>query len=157
MDEIVPGVFLGDLMDAKNAPSDMLRICVLEYDFERAASNTMHVPILNMGLTLSTGNVHASAGQLHFIARIIHYRLEQGKTVLVHCGAGIERSPLAVAFYLHRYHKMSMDEAYSLIASKRPMIQRRDDVWFPFAAKARKPATSGAPPSSSKSRRNTFG
>jgi len=135
MEEIIPGVFLGDLMDAQNAPEDMLRICVLEYDFERTAPHTMHVPIINMGLTLSSGKVHATPGQLHFIARIIHYQLEQGKQVLVHCGAGIERSPLAVAFYLHRYHHMSMDEAYALIASKRPMIQRRDDVWAPFAEK----------------------
>jgi protein-tyrosine phosphatase len=46
--------------------------------------------------------------------------------VLVHCGAGIERSPLAVAWYLVKTGQSdNLDAAYKFLSSKRPQIQDR--------------------------------
>ncbi len=42
--------------------------------------------------------------------------------VVVHCAMGMERAPLAVVGYLIKYQKMTIDEAYDLIVSKRPIV-----------------------------------
>jgi hypothetical protein len=44
-----------------------------------------------------------------------------GRKVVVHCHMGMERSVLAVAWWLHSYKNMSLDEAYELIRQKRPV------------------------------------
>jgi protein-tyrosine phosphatase len=49
--------------------------------------------------------------------------------VLFHCGAGIERSPLVVAYILVTRHGMTWEAAYSLLRSRRPQVQDRS-VWF---------------------------
>ena len=42
--------------------------------------------------------------------------------VLVHCAAGLSRSPSVAAAYLCRYAGMSLNEAVSLIRSRRPHV-----------------------------------
>ena len=46
--------------------------------------------------------------------------------ILVHCGAGQERSPLVVALHLYKLG-MELSDAYDLIQAKRPQILRRYD------------------------------
>jgi len=43
--------------------------------------------------------------------------------VLVFCGHGVRRSPLAAAWYLHRYEKLSLEEAYERIRAVRPKVE----------------------------------
>ncbi len=43
--------------------------------------------------------------------------------VLVFCGHGVRRSPLAAAWYLHRSEKISLDEAYERVRSVRPRVE----------------------------------
>lgn len=45
--------------------------------------------------------------------------------ILIHCIAGIERSPLIIAKFLHDYNGMNWDEAYDYIQKKRPEVQNR--------------------------------
>ena len=61
------------------------------------------------------------------MADTINDALQRGKRVLVHCAAGMERSPTAVIFYLMKYKKMKLDVAYSLVKSVHPeMYDRRN-------------------------------
>lgn len=46
--------------------------------------------------------------------------------VLLHCGAGQERSPLVCQYYLIRYLDMGADAAFNFIKAKRPEIMRCD-------------------------------
>jgi len=47
--------------------------------------------------------------------------------VVVHCAMGMERSPLTVVWYLHRYHDKTIDEAYDMVQNARPVaVDRRD-------------------------------
>ena len=47
--------------------------------------------------------------------------------VVVHCAMGMERSPLTVVWYLHRYHDKTIDEAYDMVQNARPVaIDRRE-------------------------------
>jgi len=48
-------------------------------------------------------------------------------SVLVFCGHGVRRSPLAGAWYLHRIRKLPLDQAYERIRSVRPKIEEARD------------------------------
>jgi protein-tyrosine phosphatase len=58
-------------------------------------------------------------------ASVIDNALTTGRRVLVHCGAGSERAPLTVAWFLNRRRAMSLDAAYDLLKRKRPIVQDR--------------------------------
>ena len=78
-----------------------------------------------------------SPAALKAVAAIIGHFRNKGWSVLVHCGAGIERSPLAVAWYLSEnvaaswYQSNGLDpiftleQAYKFIVLKRPQVQDR--------------------------------
>ena len=55
----------------------------------------------------------------------IAYRLlteyQQGRTILVHCAAGIQRSAAAVAFFLIAYLRLHATEAMTFIRERRPI------------------------------------
>jgi len=53
--------------------------------------------------------------------------LKQGRTIYVHCHAGMQRSPAVVAMFLIAVHKMSTDQAKAYIKQRRPI------VFFPSA------------------------
>jgi len=49
--------------------------------------------------------------------------------VVVHCAMGMERSPLTVVWYLHKYHDKTIDEAYDMVQRARPVaVDRREWV-----------------------------
>jgi hypothetical protein len=56
---------------------------------------------------------------LHELADWVHTQREQGRTVLVHCQEGRNRSALVVGLYLVRYRGLRGTEAIELIRQKR--------------------------------------
>jgi len=139
MDEIAKNLFLGDIEDARTAPSDMVRICVLENCYigrsgKESFKGAIHIPILVTVPVEDDPESHwyaASKAQLTFAARVIDYYLRDDRRVLVHCWAGEERSPLTVAWYLHLSQHISMDEAYAIVLGKHLGAFRRDGDWLP--------------------------
>ena len=64
---------------------------------------------------------------LDYIADNIERYIERDHSVLVHCVAGIHRSPLVVAWFLwRRCYFDTLDEAYDYIKSIRPEVERRE-------------------------------
>ena len=60
------------------------------------------------------------------IAELIDWVVSKAdQSVVVHCAMGIERSVLAVAWYLHKYQDMSLDEAYDAVGKVRPIAADR--------------------------------
>ncbi len=59
------------------------------------------------------------------IAALIERLVVTQYSVVVHCGAGVERSPLAVAWWLHRRRGLNLDQAYAQIQAARPEAQDR--------------------------------
>ncbi|GBB90551.1 hypothetical protein RclHR1_17540004 [Rhizophagus clarus] len=47
---------------------------------------------------------------------------EENNNILVHCQAGISRSPTVIIAYIMKTQKMSYDDAFNLVQSKRPAI-----------------------------------
>lgn len=52
----------------------------------------------------------------------IHHAIENNEKVLVHCVAGISRSPAIVIGFLMRYAKMTMNDAYEFVKRKRAIV-----------------------------------
>ena len=74
--------------------------------------------------------------QMNAFADLVDLKLntEEDTKVVVHCAMGMERAPLAVVGYLIKYQSMTIDEAYELIVSKRPIVCDRrywmeEGVW----------------------------
>ena len=117
VDEIIENLFVGGLADAHSG-FDGLIICVLEKMPADAPPNATCIPFLANGVS-----------SLDITAGVIDHALAEGHRVLVHCGAGSERAPLTVAWFLHRRRAMSLDAAYDLLKRKRPIVQDRS-AWL---------------------------
>ena len=127
--EIIPNLFVGNLVDSAGFKGKS--ICVLEQR-ETFAENATWIPILTY-LPASVEGVtipRADKKQLDTAADVIESLLASDSKVLVHCAAGIERSPLVVVWYLHTKAGKTIDNAYELVLSKRSIVQRRDN-WLP--------------------------
>lgn len=118
---ILDNLWLGDQNDANSF--DGVTICVHE-DKSIAAESTIHLPFLQYG----TGGPRADRGQLMHIARIADSLADAGIPTLVHCAAGIERAPLAVAWLLWQHHRNehpTMPAAMKHVQRLRPTAQNR--------------------------------
>ena len=112
--EISPGVFLGGWNDA--ARFDGTKFCVLDEAPDDMPAAT-HVPIYDEAKDAPI------VANLDRLASEIDAAHRANRPVLVFCGHGVRRSPLAAAWYLHRYEKLSLDQAYERIRSVRPKVE----------------------------------
>ena len=110
--EIIRNLFLGDLQDASRFVG--MIISVLPDVMATEPKRTIRLPFLANGrASLDTTSALIDAG------------LRLGMPVLVHCEEGCERAPLAVAWFLKTRRGMTLDEAYALIKSRRPIVRDR--------------------------------
>ena len=125
MSQILDNLYLGSLDDALNAPPDFVIVCVLEYQPPNEPKGAYRFPFLEGGL--------ANVKVLDEFADFVDKLLSEGRKVLVHCAMGVERSPLAVVWYLHKKKGMSIPEAYAFVKTKRSVVADRT-VWLPKSA-----------------------
>jgi hypothetical protein len=130
--EIVPGLWLGGRWACSYAHEARFRtICVLE---SPCVQGCFHAPILavDSGVVLNgreTQVVKEECGgfvEAHLL-KTAHLAIDEFLkigSVLVHCLAGRERSPLVVATWLCERHGFTLDEAYEFIISKRQIVER---------------------------------
>ena len=117
--EIIPNLFLGGQQDAidfdqKFGESGTI-ICVLENRPQDEPFRSYHIPVRT-----SSGHVHME--QLNQISWFLDKLLDNNVPTLVHCAAGLERSPITVAYHLHLKNNISVNDAYKLIEQKREGI-----------------------------------
>ena len=65
------------------------------------------------------------SSDLKTIALLIDELLKDHRSVAVHCSMGMERSVLAVAYFMHTKMDMGLDEAYAHIVERRPIAWDR--------------------------------
>jgi len=112
--EVAPGVYLGGWNDAVKFQGQ--KFCVLDEAPDGMPSAT-HVRIYDEAKDAPiVPNLDRLASEMNAARRA-------NQPVLVFCGHGIRRSPLAAAWYLHRYEKLSLADAYARIRSVRPRVE----------------------------------
>lgn len=116
--EFSPGVFVGGWKDALGFQG--ARFCVLDEAPDDMPVAT-HVPIYDENAD------RAIRKNLDQLVRAMHREHSVGKPVLVFCGHGVRRSPLAAAWYLRQTEGISLDEAYGRIRSVRPKIEQAQE------------------------------
>jgi hypothetical protein len=110
--EIITNLFVGDLQDAGRFEG--MIISVLPDAMAAEPERTIHIPFLANGrATLDTTSALIDAG------------LRLDMPVLVHCEEGCERAPLVIAWFLKTRRGMTLDEAYALIKTRRPIVKDR--------------------------------
>ena len=112
--EIAPGIFLGGWKDATRFEG--ARFCVLDEAPEEMPT-AKHVPIYD-----GEGD-RPRIDNLDRLAREMRAAHDGGSPVLVFCGHGVRRSPLAAAWYLHRYEHLTIDQAFDRIRALRPQVE----------------------------------
>lgn len=116
--EIVDGVWVGDLTAAHFWQGP--KLCVREQVAPEYSFNSLH----DKRVSFSYGKV--SRLMLDETAIWIDEQLVEGRLVLIHCSGGLHRSPLVVVWWLHTRKNMTIEEAYALVQSLRPEVERRD-------------------------------
>jgi hypothetical protein len=112
--EIAAGVFVGGWNDAVGFEGT--RFCVLD-EAPKDMPPAVHVQIYE-----ETGD-RAKVQSLDRLAAAVGAAREKGDRVLVFCGHGVRRSPLAGAWFLRRTEGLTLDQAYERIRAVRPKVE----------------------------------
>ncbi|EQD40321.1 Dual specificity protein phosphatase 14, partial [mine drainage metagenome] len=115
--EISPGVFVGGRAVA--AAFSGCRICVLDDGASPGVSAT-HLPVYDPEAD------RPIVENLERVAEAVRRAHDRGEPVLIFCGHGVRRSPLAAAWYLRRAEGISLEAAYDRIARVRPFVERAE-------------------------------
>ena len=117
--EVLPGLWVGDANAcAAAAGARFNRLCVLEDPCGVAGCEHQRI------LSLQDGG--ALPDLLDAAANIIDKRWAGlNPPLLVHCGAGVERSPLTVAWWMRRRFGFDFDRGYAWLQSRRPCVADR--------------------------------
>ena len=79
-------------------------------------------------LQIATPDFQAvSLEKIHEGVEFIHWNMQAGRSVYVHCKAGRGRSVLIALCYLMKYHQMSRQDAFTLLKSQRNQASLRAD------------------------------
>lgn len=83
-----------------------------------------HGPLPEAVLRLDVQDFHPPAiDQIEAAADFITAQHQVGRTVFVHCHAGVGRAPLVAAAYLMRSQAYSVDDALAAVRQARPIIR----------------------------------
>jgi hypothetical protein len=116
-DEVLPRLWIGTCESCAAVKAfDFARICVLEGP--ACDPNCMHHRVIG-----EDGKIGLEA--LRDVANLIDRYWSHRAGVLVHCGAGVERSPLVVAMWMVRRLGLTLDDAYAWLKAHRPVIEDR--------------------------------
>ncbi len=131
--EILPNLWIGNSRGCPIArEKEFKTICVLENPCSMSEDCT-HKQILNreaiMGKDQITKEeyrslVHVEPDLMNQVIKTLDEYLSSGP-LLVHCAAGIERSPLVCAMYIHRKFGISFNKSYDWVKVLRPATQDR--------------------------------
>jgi len=121
-------LYLGDWESAQEFDGE--RICV--HERSPAYGVCWHMPILVVPpkSKFDRSGAIAPPERLDAVALTIDTCLTTGRKVLVHCQGGVERSPLAVAWWHAHGDRRLLPQAYEWLKALRPVIADRTS-WLP--------------------------
>ena len=125
MNEILPNVWLGDITDGcslQEQEGKWLGICVLDTRPDNIPENHIWIPVLTRNE--DGGDLYAYIDNLNHIITKIQAGLKNGFKVLVYCGAGLERSPMTIAYFIFKELDVDLESAYTWIKKFRGVFNR---------------------------------
>jgi dual specificity phosphatase 12 len=128
--QILPGIWLGNLRAAqdeaflRNAGIQVVFNCTKDAPFHSSIRRRYRVPVDD---NLESDEIRNLELWGYEIVYKMLQELKEGRTLYVHCHAGMQRSPAVVAMFLIAVHKMSTDQAKAYIKQRRPI------AFFPSA------------------------
>ena len=128
--QILPGIWLGNLRAAqdeaflRNAGIQVVFNCTKDAPFHSSIRRRYRVPVDDNLESDEIRNLELWGFEI--VYKMLQ-ELKEGRTLYVHCHAGMQRSPAVVAMFLIAVHKMSTDQAKAYIKQRRPI------AFFPSA------------------------
>jgi protein-tyrosine phosphatase len=126
-DEIVPRLWLGNVRAStdedfiRNHNIEVVFNCTKDLPFSYAIPIKYRVPVHD---NLEEEEIRNMSLWSVEIAHKIMKEYNRGRTILVHCMAGMQRSAASVAFFLIANHRMRVEDAMRLIRQRRPIAFR---------------------------------
>ena len=130
-DKILGSIYLGNREDALIFEGEI--ICVLQDIPKGEPTKALWIPIVRTSTTLNNyqllveqdADVYAQRSNLDLVAKILEENNQKKTPTLVHCIGGIERSPLAIVYWLRKYHDFTYDGSYTHVKKIRPVVMNR--------------------------------
>lgn len=136
MNQILPNLYLGDWQDALNKYDlEFNTLCVIEtHPEDQYPGMDYYIPILDHDEdSLAIVPPQAMISKLDEACEIIDDHLLNHVPLLVHCWAGVERSPLTLAYWLVKSkRRANLDGAYIFLKHLRPIVEDRRS-WLPYS------------------------
>jgi len=120
--EIVSNLWLGNILVAKNKMFfdenniDYVINCTKDVPFYSNYTQNVRISVDD---NLKSNEINTMYKYLNRAADFIHNKLQDNKTILVHCYAGKQRSASIICGYLMKYCNMKCKDAITAIKSKR--------------------------------------
>jgi protein-tyrosine phosphatase len=125
---VVPGIYLGDIGSLKSLAKceeeeqkDWVVVSLLE---ERESKDVTFPEYVEERILLNVPDDpdYNILEYAHAVYKFIDESLEKDKTILIHCAAGISRSPTVLAYYLMVSRGINVGDALDIIRLARPTI-----------------------------------
>ena len=129
-DQIIPNVWLGNLRAAqdetflKNAGIQVVFNCTKDAPFHSSIRRRYRVPVDDNLQEEEIRNLELWGYEIVY-KLMLEYK--QGRPILIHCHAGMQRSPAVTAMFLMALYTMGTTQSKAYIKQKRPI------VFFPSA------------------------
>jgi hypothetical protein len=124
-DQIIPNVWLGNLKAAhdetflKNAGIQVVFNATKDAPFHSSIRRRYRVPVDD---NLQESEIRSLELWSYEIVYKCMKEYKDGRPILIHCHAGMQRSPAIVAMFLMTLFRMSCDQAKAYIRNKRPIV-----------------------------------
>jgi protein-tyrosine phosphatase len=124
-DQIIPNVWLGNARAAKdetflkNAGIKTVFNCTKDLPFHSSIKRRYRIPVDDNLQPEEIRNMELWS--LEIVIKMIN-EYKEGNPIFVHCHAGMQRSPAAVAMFLMALKGMTLEQAKGFIKERRPIV-----------------------------------
>jgi protein-tyrosine phosphatase len=125
MSEIIPNLWLGPIgltYDSEFLTTNKISHVVRVLEDQNTSATLYSLGIKTHYIKLYDDDDQPIGDYFDSSISFIDDAIRMGKTVYVHCYAGVSRSPTIVAAYLIKMHNMTTVDALKYIAERRPCI-----------------------------------
>lgn len=118
--EILPNLYIGNIHDGRSFNGE--KICVQEEKRCLHDIGTHHLPLLDEKYEVGIDNANKISDKINEL-------LKKDKRVIVYCGSGKGRGPVAIQWYLVRYKGFTRKEALEAVKLKHQPTEERHHYW----------------------------